>query len=134
MGVEGEIEARLPGGTSARFSHAAIRTRHEATGAAVSNSPRHTSKAGIQVPLARLMAGFEGQFVGERLTIGGEPLPSFFVSNLTLTSPVGRGLELTLGVYNAFDVRYADPGAEEHRQGSIPQDGRTVLARVRFGF
>ncbi len=133
VGIEGEIDARLPGGASLRFSHAAVRTRHEATGAAVSNSPRHTSKAGVQVPLARLMAGFEGQYVGERLTIGGEPLPGFFVSNLTLTSPLGRGLELALGVYNAFDARYADPGAEEHRQASIPQDGRTVMARVRVG-
>jgi iron complex outermembrane receptor protein len=134
LGVEGEIEARLAYGMSARFNHSAVRTRHTATGDRVSNSPRHISKVGLQVPVSRLMLGIEGQYVGERLTNTGEALAGFFVPNVTLTSPINRMIEVAVGVYNAFDGRYADPGAEEHRQRFIPQDGRTFLARVRIGF
>jgi iron complex outermembrane receptor protein len=99
----------------------------------VSNSPRHISKIGAQVPVSRLMLGFEGQYVGARLALDGERLPGFFVPNVTLTSPLSRMLEVTVGLYNAAGTRYADPGAEEHRQNTIPQDGRTLLARVRVG-
>ena len=52
----------------------------------------------------------------------------------SLTSPTGRRMEFTLGIYNVFNHSYSDPGAEEHVQPSIPQDGRTALARVRVRF
>ena len=39
-----------------------------------------------------------------------------------------------MSVYNAFDQDYSDPGGAEHVQASIPQDGRTVMVRVRVGF
>jgi outer membrane receptor for ferrienterochelin and colicins len=133
VGLEGEIETRLARGVNLRFNHAAIRTRDTSTRAPVSNSPRHISKIGAQVPVSRLMLGFEGQYVGARLALDGERLPGFFVPNVTLTSPLSRMLEVTVGLYNAAGTRYADPGAEEHRQNTIPQDGRTLLARVRVG-
>jgi iron complex outermembrane receptor protein len=100
----------------------------------VSNSPRHLSKVGLQVPIASFFVGIEGQYVGKRLTLSGESLPGFFVPNVTLSSPAAHRLELTLGVYNVFDHAYSDPGGEEHFMQSIPQDGRTVLARVRVRF
>lgn len=133
-GIEGEVEARLPRGISVRASHAAIRTRHRATGDPASNSPRHTSKLAAQLPISRATIGVEGHFVGERLTITGDRLPGFFLSNVNLGARLGRRIEATVGIYNLFDVQYADPGAEEHRQGSIPQNGRTALARLRVGF
>jgi outer membrane receptor for ferrienterochelin and colicins len=133
VGLEAEIETRLARGVNLRFNHAAIRTRDKATRALVSNSPRHLSKIGAQVPLSRLMLGFEGQYVGERLALDGKRLPGFFVPNMTLTSLLSRKLDVTVGLYNAAGTRFADPGAEEHRQNTIPQDGRTVLARVRMG-
>jgi outer membrane receptor protein involved in Fe transport len=47
---------------------------------------------------------------------------------------VGRRVELAAGLYNVFDTSYADPGAEEHVQTLIPQDGRTAMLRVRVRF
>jgi len=76
----------------------------------------------------------EGQHVGERLTLGGETLDGFFAANIVVTAPAGQRIGFTFGVYNAFNQTYADPGAEEHLQQSIRQDGRTVLARVRVRF
>jgi hypothetical protein len=43
-------------------------------------------------------------------------------------------VDVMLGLYNAFAHAYSDPGGEEHLQQSIPQDGRTVIARVRARF
>jgi iron complex outermembrane receptor protein len=132
-GVEGEVEARLPRGISVRASHAAVRTRHRATGATASNSPRHVSKVAAQVPIARATIAFEGNFSGERMTIAGQPLRAYFLSNINLGYRLSRSVEVAAGVYNLFDVRYGHPGAEEHRQQSIPQSGRTAMARLRVG-
>jgi outer membrane receptor for ferrienterochelin and colicins len=133
-GIESEVELRLTARVSARASHAFVRTRHRATNEIVSNSPQHLTKMALQLPLAPLTLGLEGHYVGARTTTSGERLPGFFLQNVIVTAPAHPRVEISVGVYNAFDVSYADPGAEEHRQPSIPQDGRTVQARLRIGF
>jgi outer membrane receptor for ferrienterochelin and colicins len=134
IGFEAEVETKLPNGVSARFSQTYVRTRDMLNDRPFSNSPRHLLKAAVQVPVSSFFLGIEGQFVGERLTLQGEPLDGFFVPNVTLSSPAGRRVEFTLGVYNLFDRTYSDPGGEEHVQQSIEQDGRTAIARVRVRF
>jgi iron complex outermembrane receptor protein len=133
-GVEGEIDMRLTDRVSARASHAFVATRHRATGDVVSNSPRHLTKAALQLPVTLLTLGLEGQFVGTRMTTTGDRLPGVFLQNVIVTAPAHARVEISIGVYNAFNTSYADPGAEEHRQPSIPQDGRTIQARMRVGF
>lgn len=134
VGLEAELEARLPNGLSARFSHAFSRLLDQATGEKVSNSPGQLSKLGVQIPIARLFLSVEGQYVGKRLTLDGGSIPGFFAPNVTLTSPLGKRVGFTVSVYNAFNQDYSDPGGPEHVQASIPQDGRTMMARVRIGF
>jgi iron complex outermembrane receptor protein len=133
-GLEAEVEIKLARGFATRFSHAYVRTHDATNRTPMSNSPSHLSKLGLQIPIASFFAGIEGQYVGERLTLTGEPLAGFFVPNVTLTSPASRRVDFTVGVYNLFDHSYSDPGAEEHLQPSIPQDGRTALARIRVRF
>lgn len=134
-GVEAEVEAKLSSGLAVRVSQAFARVNDQFNGAAVSNSPRHVSKIGLQIPVSRRVSlALEGQYIGERLTRGGESLNGFFTPNITVTSSADRRIALTIGVYNAFNHAYSDPGAEEHLQQSIRQDGRTVLARVRVAF
>lgn len=134
VGIEAEVEAKLSNGLAARFSHTFARVRDRVTSAPVSNSPAHLSKVGVQIPLSILFLSVEGQYVSERLTLNGERLGGFFAPNVTLTSPAGRRTSFALSVYNAFNGSFADPGAEEHLQPSIRQDGRTAVARVRFAF
>jgi outer membrane receptor for ferrienterochelin and colicins len=134
VGIEAEVETRLTNGISARFSHAFAQVEDQLTGAPVSNSPRHLSKAGVQIPVSRLFLSVEGQYVGERLTLGGETLDGFFMPNISVTSAPERRVGITFAVYNAFNSAYDDPGAEEHLQQSIRQDGRTFLARLRVAF
>ncbi len=54
--------------------------------------------------------------------------------NVTVTRAMTTRLDLGVSVHNIFNTGYADPGAEEHVQKAILQDGRTfrVRARVRF--
>ena len=133
-GIEAEVEMKLAHGLSWRASHAYVRTRDAFTHTPASNSPKNLSKLSVQIPVAAFFAGVEGQYVGTRLTRSGEPLNGFFIANVTATSPMGHRFDATVGVYNLFDYFYSDPGGEEHRQLSIAQDGRTVLARVAVRF
>lgn len=133
-GVEVELESRFVNGVVASVSHTYARVRHSSSGERMSNSPSQLSKVAVQVPAGPVAVSMEGSFVGSRLTLGGERLDGFFAPNVTITSSQRRRLGFMIGFYNAFDRRYADPGAEEHTQQSIEQDGRTILARVRVAF
>ena len=44
------------------------------------------------------------------------------------------GLNYAVGVYNAFDWRYATPLSAEFRQRSLVQNGRTLLATAGVTF
>jgi iron complex outermembrane receptor protein len=81
------------------------------------------------------VAAGESIFTSGRTTVGGDVLPSFWLSNLTLTyRPVRMPITIGASVYNAFDARYADPVGVEFRQAAIPQDGRTAALRVTVKF
>jgi iron complex outermembrane receptor protein len=88
-------------------------------------------------PLAqrRLFAGFEASYCSTRTTLAGTNLDGYFLANFSLLSQrVFRGLDLSVGVYNLFNTPYADPGAQEHRQPSIQQDGRNWRIKLAYVF
>ncbi len=43
-------------------------------------------------------------------------------------------LALSLGLYNLFDKRYAQPAAVTNWQNSFEQDGRSVQIKLSYGF
>jgi outer membrane receptor for ferrienterochelin and colicins len=47
---------------------------------------------------------------------------------------VASDLEMSLSVYNLFDVNYSHPGTYDHVQTEIPQDGRTLGLNVKYSF
>jgi len=56
-------------------------------------------------------------------------------ANLTIFSQnLIKGLELSASVYNLQDRKYGDPGAGEHLQDIIGQDGRTFRAKFEYRF
>ncbi len=132
-GIEAEVELRLDNGIAARISHTIADVRDQRD-LAVSNSPRHLSKLGLQLPLPGVVVGVEGQYVGERLTIHRSRLAPVFLPNVTASSRATGRLSFSMSVYNVFDQAYADPAAEEHVQTAIRQDGRTMLFRIGYGF
>jgi iron complex outermembrane receptor protein len=137
VGIEGEVEARWPGGLVARASHAFTSADDVRTHERLTNSPAHLAKFGLIVPLARSRAfvGLESLHVSARRSLRESDLPGFSLQNLTLSSDklIPRA-GLSLGVQNLFNGAYSDPGAEEHVQAGIPQDGRTVRLRLGFRF
>jgi iron complex outermembrane receptor protein len=133
-GLEAEVEAKLPHGVNAQLAHSVTAVQDGVSAARFSNSPRHLSNFGLQVPVAEFHVSVQGQFVGERLTLRSQVIPSYLTANVTVTSPERRRLSLSFGLYNLFDASYFHPGAEEHLQQAIEQDGRTFLARARLRF
>jgi len=100
------------------------------------NSPRHLANFNPSRPLFRSgwRVGAEARFVGSRETMQDD-VPSYWIGNLTLSSTrLAPGLELSASVYNLFDRRYADPGAEEHVQDALAQSGRTFRLKLAYDF
>jgi iron complex outermembrane receptor protein len=135
-------------GLEARFGHEMLgyanysyqRTRDEATGAVLTNSPTHLVKAGLAAPLADWVGGaLEGRGESGRTTVYGTRTGAYVLGGLYLWfSPLGGEtdgrLQLSLKVNNLFNTRYATPGGLEHLQPAINQDGRTLSTELRYRF
>lgn len=135
-GVEFEAQMRLKGESRALVSYAVQRAAEQATGAELANSPRHVVKARLSLagPTQGSFISTEAQYLSSRKTVVGTTVAGAMVLNVTLTQPLGRQLELFGTVRNLFDVEYADPASDQHRQETIPQNGRTARIGLRWTF
>jgi iron complex outermembrane receptor protein len=107
------------------------------SGAELDNSPRLLAKLNFSGPLARtgLRLGAEVQYNSERQAIDGSDLDGYWLTNLNLSADSwARGLEVSLGLYNLFDRRYAHPGADINWQNAIEQDGRSARLKLTYQF
>jgi iron complex outermembrane receptor protein len=87
------------------------------------------------LPWAGLRAGYEWRYDSQRLTLDGSKLGAFAVSNLHLsTEALTKGLEVSLGIQNLFDKRYAHPGADINWQNALEQDGRSARLSATYRF
>jgi iron complex outermembrane receptor protein len=108
---------------------------HYADGTRPFNSPAWLGKLNLSSPLpfAGLRAGYELRYDSQRASLNGSTLGGYAVSNLVLTTDVlAKGLELSLGIYNLFDKRYAQPAAISNWQNALQQDGRAVLVKLSY--
>lgn len=136
-GVEFEAERIWDAGTRLRASVTWQRAEDGSTGQRLTNSPSLLGKLNFALPVFRgsAEAGVEGQYVGRRLTLGGNHASGYAVVNLTLlTRKLATGLEVSASVYNLFDRDYGDPGSEEHVQDVIRQDGRSLRLSATYRF
>jgi len=112
------------------------------------NSPKRLGKLELSTPLplpdlgsAGMRLGYEMRYDSRRLTAdGNDPdgpsieLGGYVLSNLILsTDALVRGLKLSLGLYNLFDKRYAQPAAVTNWQNHFEQDGRSVQFKLSYG-
>lgn len=136
-GLELELESKLPGGFEGSVAYTLQQTKNQVTRATLSNSPRHLGKSNITAPLVkrRLFAAFQFQYSSQKETLNGSILPASYVSNFTLSSPkLAKGLGVSFGAYNLFNHKYSDPGAEEHVQNAIEQNGRNLRLKFTYHF
>jgi outer membrane receptor for ferrienterochelin and colicins len=136
-GLELEVEGKWFNGFEGRAAYSLQRSTSEETGEVLSNSPMNLAKMNLTAPLGqrRLFASFEGLYSGSRLTLSRTTLPASFVANVSLLGQrIFKRAELSLGIYNLFNTHYSDPGGEELRQSSIPQDQRNWRIKLTYRF
>jgi iron complex outermembrane receptor protein len=135
-GMDLALEARRGKDLRLRAAYGYQVSKDSMTGAELSNSPRHLVKLDSALPLgSRLSGGVSLQYLSSRLTLRGGRTGSATLVDLNVTAPgIWRRLDLSLGLRNLFDAKWSDPGSEEHVQGLIPQDGRTVSFRAVWRF
>jgi iron complex outermembrane receptor protein len=132
LAFEGEI--RLHNGVQAFGAHTIQRSTDYQTRAELTNAPRHLTKVRLSVPgpWAGSFVALETRAMSGRRTLAGTMLDGFVLAHLRGEVPLGTQLRLEGSVRNLFDVSYDDPASEEHRQISIPQNGRTAFVGVRW--
>jgi iron complex outermembrane receptor protein len=135
-GAEFAVEHGMTNGARVRASYAWQRTTDADIGARLQNSPEHLAKVNLLVPLfdqaARL--GAELQCMSSRLA-ANTASGGFCVTNLTLgSSRLIADAYVSIGLYNAFDKRYADPSGPAFVQEAIQRPGRVVYGKLVYGF
>ncbi|HKX30237.1 MAG TPA: TonB-dependent receptor [Blastocatellia bacterium] len=136
-GLELELETKLAGGLEGRIGYTLEDTRDIETNETLTNSPKHLGKFNLIVPLVKrkMFMGLELQYTSKRKTLAGAHTDAVWLSNVTLfNQKLIKGLNFSFSVYNLFDQRYGDPGAEEHRQDTIEQNGRNMRLKLTYRF
>ena len=133
-GLELEAQMRLSGGLQGLMSYALQRATDRDTGTGLVNSPAQMAKMRVSIPgpIKRSFLSTEVLAMSSRRTIAGGILGPAATANVTLVAPVGKRFELVGTIRNLFDVQYADPASDAHRQDSIPQNGRTVRVGLQW--
>lgn len=136
-GLEFEMDTKLAGGFEGRFGYTLQNTQDRLTKQTLTNSPTHLGKLNLIAPLLKkkVFAGLELQYTSRRKTLDGTDTAAVWLPNFTVFSPkLAPGLDLSFSVYNLFDNKYGDPGAEEHRQNMIEQNGRNFRLKLTYRF
>jgi outer membrane receptor for ferrienterochelin and colicins len=136
-GIEIELEGKNIFGIDGRLGYAVQRTTDRETFAVPSNSPQHIAQLNLTVPVVsnRCWAGLDMRYVSARRTLTGNTAGGYFLANLSLLyRNLLPDMDLRAGLTNIFDRRYADPGGGEHRQDTLPQDGRSFRIGLVYRF
>jgi outer membrane receptor for ferrienterochelin and colicins len=133
-GLELEAQMRLNGESRAFLSYGLQSAVDHETDAELPNSPRHMAKARISLPgpADRSFVSVEGQYLSSRETLTGSRVSAAATVNVTMIQPLGLSWELHGGARNVLDAQYADPASSQHRQDTIPQNGRTAWIGLRW--
>ena len=134
-GVEFQLDGQVTGRIRARASFTFTRTRDNATGEPLDNSPARLGKLNLTAPVLRnwLFLGGEAQYVSRRTVVGAQTLGDQWLLNATLFSRQLRGsYGFSLSVYNVFGTHYFDPSAGS--PNAVERDGRTLRAKVTARF
>jgi iron complex outermembrane receptor protein len=136
-GFEAEVAGTWWNGFGGRLSYTHQEIEDRSTGEWFANSPRDVAQAGAHAPLVPDLLSLSAslQYLGKRRTLTGAEATAHALTNVTLEAGRRGGRwSMTAAAYNVFDARYADPGAREHLQDQIAQDGRTLrlILRARY--
>jgi iron complex outermembrane receptor protein len=149
-GIEVGVDAHLGPLFSGFANYTFQRTRNE-SGVLLTNSPAHLGKFGAAAALRRwIRPALQVRWESGRRTVYDTHTSAYALAdlNVVITPHVGvwnaRGrngkhgagesFEMRLRLNNVFDRNYSTPGGIEHRQPAIRQDGRNLVAELRYHF
>ena len=133
-GAEAGVGAVLETGLDAFLGYSFHHTR-DGDGGEPANAPRHLWSGRLSVPLLdrTVWLSADARHMSGRVDLRGQPVDGHWVADLTLFAPrLPAGLQVSLGLQNAFDAGYADPASDEHLQRTLPQAGRTARLQVTW--
>ncbi len=134
-GIQWELGAKWTNGLEGAISHTLQDSRNEVTHDVLTNSPKQLGKVNLSIPLVqrKFFAGVDAQYVSKRRTIAQTDLGGYLVVNLTFfTRKLTENCDISGSLYNLFDKQYAESGGLEHRETSIPQDGRSFRIKLTY--
>ncbi len=135
-GVELAYEQNLGSVAKIRASYSWQLARDSATGDVLQNSPRHLGKLNLTVPLFRNTArvGAELRCESARLSELGSAA-GYCLGNVTIgSSRLIPHADVSFSIYNVTNKIYADPAGPNFTQDVIPQQSRTFLLKLVYGF
>ncbi len=135
-GIEFELEAKYSCGLMARASYT-LQHAEDGLNQELTSSPRHLGKLNIIAPLYKdkVFGGLELQCQSSTRTLAGERADGFVIANFTLFSrEIVKGLDVSVSVYNLLDAEYGYPGAGDHLQDVLRQDGRSFRVKLTYHF
>lgn len=140
-GLEAEAEQRWQGGQRLRVAYGWQKARDPSQPAPLTNAPRHLLKVQWSDTL-RPAAGsgwsagryaIEAIGIGPRSTLLHTHLPGHLLTHVTYSTRMAH-VDVSVGVYNLFNRRHADPASFEIREDAIRQDGRTYRIKLTYAF
>jgi iron complex outermembrane receptor protein len=135
-GVEFSADQKWGWGGRLRGSLSCQNVSYE-SGGDLDNSPQVLGKFNFSgpLPVTGLNFGSELQYFSKRQTVNGTDSDGYWLSNLNLSADqLAKGVEVSLGLYNLFDVRYDHPGSDINWQNVIEQDGMSLRLKVVYRF
>ncbi|MBL7732532.1 MAG: TonB-dependent receptor [Chitinophagaceae bacterium] len=131
------------------YTHARYGNDHKdasTKGKKVENAPEHIFRGGISAGYKNVLLTTQVSYVGETFsdanntvtpTANGNTglIPSYTITDLTLTCKFSKGLNVKAGVNNLFDEKYFTRRAGGYPgPGALPGDGRTFFVSVGAKF
>ncbi len=141
-GLELGLERGFGEAVLGRFSYA-LQQVEDASGATLTNSPRHLFKTALRSTHGAWRPALELHYVSRRGTLGGGRVAGYWLANLHVTShKLAPGLQLSAGIHNLFDQDYSDPvgssfasnGGTAAELPSLPRDGRALRFKMAYSF
>lgn len=136
FGAELDFEARLHSGVTGYANYTFQDARDSETDQQLSNMPAHLVHLGFGCSLSgSFEVAVEMQYETGRKTVYGTTTDPFLITNMNLTAHHFLGnLTASFSIRNLFNTSYSNPGGFEHKQPSIPQDGRNFLVKFDYFF
>lgn len=140
-GLEAEAEQRWQGGQRLRVAYGWQRARDTSHARPLTNAPRHLLKLqwSDALSLGPALGGSNGRYaiealgIGPRVTLRETRLPGHMLVNTTYTTRMAN-VDVSVGIYNLFNHRHADPASFEIREDTLRQDGRTYRIKLTYAF